>query len=647
MRLLAKALIALLLSTPTLGGGSTPGAQIDSVSVSGSRVKFMFTASGVPADAKLDSVRVTMDGKTVNFAGATPDGNVPAGSAERAVMVVADTGSAAAAAALAPERSAFGSFRQHLRLDVATGLATTNSNAPVLVPPSTDPGPITSALVTLRPGIGNALYGSISIALGQLRQLPAGQHRLIVLANGDDTASQPGSLATVSQELAQDHVPADVIAYKTPPAATASLVKLAQASGGRFLPASDPAHLTASFATLADPFGEGLWVTAEVPPALVGRNVTLAVEERAAGTAVKAQTAISIPGTPVAATVSTSAAAAPAVPDKAQSAPTGAAGSIELYVVLALTFAAIVAVVFMVSTLAGAPRQRTLAEEIARYGGPAERSDEETQGGSLLKSVLGLSKTVVSSGGYEERTALTLDRAGMSLKPHEWLLIRCLVGVVMMGLITLLAGSIPVGFAIGALLGWISTRLYLARRVSSRLNRFSDQLPDALQLIASSLRSGFSVAQSLDRISQQEVQPLGSEMSRTLAMTRLGVGIEDALDATAERMECPDLSWVVLAIRIQREVGGNLADIIETTIDTMRERTRLRRHVRALSAEGRLSAYLLLALPVCVGGFLMVARPAYVHPLFSQPLGLFLLVVGGLLMAMGWVWMNSIVKVEA
>jgi tight adherence protein B len=196
-------------------------------------------------------------------------------------------------------------------------------------------------------------------------------------------------------------------------------------------------------------------------------------------------------------------------------------------------------------------------------------------------------------------------------------------------------------------LGWFGTRAYLSARVTRRLNSFADQLPDALQLIASSLRSGFSVSQSLDRLSQQDIQPLGGEMSRAVTQTRLGVGIEDALDTVAGRMDCRDLSWVVMAIRIQREVGGNLADVIETTVETMRERTHLRRHVRALSAEGRLSAYLLIAMPIFVVGALSVLRADYLKPLFSTPVGVVLLVTGTVFMVVGWFWMSSIVKVEA
>jgi tight adherence protein B len=135
-------------------------------------------------------------------------------------------------------------------------------------------------------------------------------------------------------------------------------------------------------------------------------------------------------------------------------------------------------------------------------------------------------------------------------------------------------------------------------------------------------------------------------MARALAQTRLGISIEEALDTVADRMECQDLHWVVLAIRIQREVGGNLADVIDTTVETMRERTRLRGHIRALSAEGRLSAYVLIALPIVTSAVLFVIRPQYMRPLYTQPLGILMLIGGTTAVTIGAFWINRLIKVE-
>jgi tight adherence protein B len=323
----------------------------------------------------------------------------------------------------------------------------------------------------------------------------------------------------------------------------------------------------------------------------------------------------------------------------------GAASSNEVYIVAGLAFLAITAAAYVLLSSWSRERKRTLAEEIERYGSIRARRDEESDG-SLLRAALGMSQRFVTSGGFEERMAQALDRAGLALRPPEWVLIRFGAGVLLTALLLPLTGNLVFAPLFGGLAAWLGTRFFLSARTTRRYTAFGDQLPEALQLISGSLRAGFTVSQALERIAEQNLQPLAGEMARAVTQARLGMSVEDALDQVADRMDCPDLGWVVMAIRIQREVGGNLADIIDTTVDTMRERTHLRRHVRALAAEGRLSAYILFALPALMAIVLMVLRPAYIRPLFHEPLGVTLLVVGGGLMGAGWLWMVRIVKVE-
>jgi tight adherence protein B len=127
---------------------------------------------------------------------------------------------------------------------------------------------------------------------------------------------------------------------------------------------------------------------------------------------------------------------------------------------------------------------------------------------------------------------------------------------------------------------------------------------------------------------------------------RLGVGLEDALEGVAERMQSTDFKWVVMAIRIQREVGGNLAELLNTVSATLREREYLRRHVKALSAEGRLSCWILGGLPPVFLLYLSVSKPTYVHPLFSTLVGAIMLVVMAILLTVGVFWMSKVAKVD-
>jgi tight adherence protein B len=152
--------------------------------------------------------------------------------------------------------------------------------------------------------------------------------------------------------------------------------------------------------------------------------------------------------------------------------------------------------------------------------------------------------------------------------------------------------------------------------------------------------------QALDTVVREGQQPMTGEFNRALVEARLGVPIEDALEGVGRRMQSKDFAWVVMAIRIQREVGGNLAEILTTVAATLRERERLRRQVQVLSAEGRLSAWILGALPPVFTLYLILSRPDYLRPLVTQPLGWLLVITGATLLTVGVLWMRKAVKVE-
>ena len=206
-------------------------------------------------------------------------------------------------------------------------------------------------------------------------------------------------------------------------------------------------------------------------------------------------------------------------------------------------------------------------------------------------------------------------------------------------------GNLVVGIifmVIGALVPWI----YLGFRASQRRKKFDSLLPETLQLMSGSLSAGLSLMQSVDTIVREGQEPVRSEFKRVLVETRLGVSLEDAMDGVADRFDSRDFRWVVMAIKIQRQVGGNLAELLNTVADTMREREYIRRQVAALAAEGKLSALVLGALPVLFFLYLLLAQGDYVKPLYDDVRGLILL--GG---AAGWLgvgvfWMSKLVKVE-
>jgi tight adherence protein B len=234
----------------------------------------------------------------------------------------------------------------------------------------------------------------------------------------------------------------------------------------------------------------------------------------------------------------------------------------------------------------------------------------------------------------------------MALRPHEWLVVRISTVVGLAVVLVLLTGWVIRGILLGALLGWLGTALYLRWRQRRRTRAFGDSLADTLQLVASSLQTGFSLSQALDAAQQSGAQPMSGELGRALAAARIGSVLEDELDQVGVRMDSEDWRWAVMAMRIQHHVGGNLAEVLLTTVKTLRERAAMRRQARALSAEGRLSAYILIGLPIALFAFFLLVRREYVEKLWTTPLGLLMSLGAVVLMGLGTFWMSRVVKVE-
>jgi tight adherence protein B len=215
------------------------------------------------------------------------------------------------------------------------------------------------------------------------------------------------------------------------------------------------------------------------------------------------------------------------------------------------------------------------------------------------------------------------------------------------GLVGLLlgGGNLIIGFFFLAA-GLVGPWMYLGFRRSRRRKAFNSGLPDTLQLISGSLAAGLSLPQSIDTIVREGSEPISGEFRRVLIEQRLGVTLEDALEGVAERFDSKDFEWVVMAIKIQRQVGGNLAELLDTVAATMREREYVRRQVAALAAEGKLSAWVLGGLPPLFMLYLLLTNYDYVIVMFREPLGWAMLAGACTILGVGVFWMSRLVKVE-
>src|SRR3954465_10221565 len=251
---------------------------------------------------------------------------------------------------------------------------------------------------------------------------------------------------------------------------------------------------------------------------------------------------------------------------------------------------------------------------------------------------------VLTRRGRLAAGAAALERAGMSTTLPNFVLTVGL-GTIVGGLLGFVVGGPFLGVLVLFAVPF-GSKLFLGFRAGRRQAAFADQLDDSLQLMAGSLRAGHSLLRAVDSVSQEAAAPTSEEFSRIVNETRVGRDLNDALDEVAERMGSDDFVWVAQAIAIHREVGGNLAEVLDAVGHTIRERNAIRRQVKALSAEGKLSAIVLMALPFGVTAFISMTNPAYIGRFTESLMGYAMLGAAGLMLVVGGLWLKKTVAIK-
>jgi tight adherence protein B len=240
--------------------------------------------------------------------------------------------------------------------------------------------------------------------------------------------------------------------------------------------------------------------------------------------------------------------------------------------------------------------------------------------------------------------AAALERAGVAMALPDLVLLVGL-GTVVLGALGFLVGGVPLA-AVLAVLVPLGAKVVLGWKRRRRQAAFADQLDDSLQLMASSLRAGHSLLRAVDAVSTEAAAPTSEEFARVVNETRVGRDLGDALDEVAERTASDDFRWVAQAIAIHREVGGNLAEVLDTVGHTIRERNAIRRQVTALAAEGKLSAVVLMALPFGIVAFLAMSNPAYLSGFTEGLAGYAMIAVAAVLLVVGALWLKKTVAIR-
>jgi tight adherence protein B len=295
------------------------------------------------------------------------------------------------------------------------------------------------------------------------------------------------------------------------------------------------------------------------------------------------------------------------------------------------------------------PRRTAATPGVGSAGTAGPTGAPAAQAG-MRQRALGLADDALRRRGARDRLEESLELAGISWQPASVLLLVILgaavalvLGIVVAALRpSLVSWVVPIVFA-GAVL--VVARLVVSMRTTRRRAAFADQLDDTLQLVASGLRAGHSLVRALDAVAREAESPTAEEFARVVNENRLGRDVSDALADVAARMQSDDLAWVAQAVAVHREVGGNLGEVLDHAGETIRERGRIRRQVRALSAEGRMSANILMALPVFVAIVLAVISPSYISLLVTTPTGWMLIGVSLVLFVVGVVWLRRLVRI--
>lgn len=626
-RLLAAVAVVgtVLLAGPARAEGET---NIDHVQVSDEGVvSLVLAVDGVPGGAPVDAadLAVTVDGKPVEAAVESLAGS----DIRRTTILALDASRSMAGERFEAAKSAAKAFLAAAPEDVHVGLLTFSGEVQDVISPTTDHDALVSAIDAIELTSGTHVYEAVAESVELAG--PEGSRSVLLLSDGEDEGDGT-PLGDAVAAATDSRVVVDVVAVQQTEESRALLAQIADASGGRVIAADDPAGLEELFAAQAQALAGQLLVTFDQPSG---------TEEEAS-----ISVALSTDAGTYTDTAFVALAGAADVPDLevVEHGPSlvGDQGLLIGGAALALGLAGVLAM-----ALLNAKGPSYAQQQVAYYTGQSvkepRRKGEAEAGPSLRESAVSLAEQVVK-GDFETRLAQRLAGAGLALTAAEWLLLHAGVAVVA-GFVGFLLGGGPflvVFLAVGVAVPWV----YLRFKHGRRLSAFNAQLAETLQLIAGGLSAGLSLPQGIDTVVREGQEPMSGELRRALMEQRLGIEIEDALDGVAERMSSEDFSWVVMAIRIQREVGGNLAELLNTVADTLREREYLRRQVKVLTAEGRFSAWILGGLPIAMFLYMLVARRDFIRPLYTEPIGLAMSALAIVLVASGSFVLSKLVKVE-
>jgi tight adherence protein B len=590
--------------------------------------------NGQPAN--LADVHLRENGQFVNDFNAVPLGrtNTPIG----VVLLVDTSGSMNQNGKLDAAKAAARQFVQSRQPNDQIALVSFNTQPRVLVNFTNDPGVLLNAINGLAATGETALWDGIRTSLSLFSDHPNLQPNLVVLSDGKDTVST-ATFDAAKGSAQSAHAAVYAVGLQGGDFDGAALEDLVGATQGQYLATADPRALSGLFGQVQRSLQNQYQITytsksqGGTLDLLLSFGTTQATAKITAGGVAQGRSS------------------QPETVD-----PNGRfgflAGSTGKWLGILLGFVAAGLLAYGIILIAVRERS-TLERALQPYSGEEDDEAFELESehhsalgdSAFMQRAVGITARFAEERGILARVETQMEQANLPLRAAEALFVYAAAVVVLTLLAVVATRSIFITIATLVIVGLLPPAI-LQFLAAQRRRKFQSQLPDMLQLMAGSLRAGYSLMQGVEAVAQEVEDPMGSELRRVLAEARLGRVLEDSLEDMADRLGSRDFAWAVMAIRIQREVGGNLAELLSTVAETMIARERLRREVRALTAEGRISALVLGLLPVGLGVVMYSINREYMNVLLHDGFGQTLLIGAALLAGVGFYWMKKTIEID-
>ncbi|MGE5273342.1 MAG: type II secretion system F family protein [Verrucomicrobiota bacterium] len=585
------------------------------------RAFILASTSRAPLSAA--AIQVSEDGKSVRRLSITPASK----TLDRTfgVVLAIDASNSMRGAAIENAMVAARAFEQSSASAQALGLVTFNGSVRLVARPTTDRSALAAALRTQPPLAEKThLWDGVGRAVDLLRQAKITAGSVVVLTDGRDIGSRLSSAQVVSKARAAG-VRVFAVGLKSPQFQPSALQAIARETNGGYSEAASPAGLRSIYSALSDQLARE-YIVRYRSDVGIGRPVTVTV---AVG---------GVPGaswryvTPMPDSV------APfhrSLLDRFVSSP----GSMALLALLAAALA------WFAVTVVLKPRRSTVKARVGEFVGTGTTSGTDPASIKVRERLLGhvllTAERALERAPWWERFKEELEIGQFPMRPVPLAVLTCAASIALafFGLVS------PV-LVLLALVPPLIVRTAYKQKLAKRRAAFESQLPDNLTVLAASLRAGHSFVSGLSSVLDEAEEPSRSELRRAVSDEQLGVPVEDALMRVAQRMDSSDLEQIALVASLQREAGGNTAEVLDVVVESIRERFKLRRLVKALTAQGRLARWILIALPLVVAGWIGLVNPHYLGPLLHTAGGQALLVLAVVMVTTGSFVIKRITSIE-